>query len=355
MGNWIQEIFDGDVYDAGKGHDFNQVIALSNRLSQTEISDINFTLADTNQNHDKTYRWTNNIQFVAGDYQFNYTTDDGMRFYINNVLVPPTSPNTDSWHTQGPTNYVAPYTIPSDGMYNVRVEYFNHKGGGTAHFWWVLVNPKVQPTPPPQTIPVPITTYIPPAQPPADLVNVVAFSKLSTDRQYVKGTMVAVQDDFIIATNTSNALTVAVAFDSIGGVTFDPPHFNLAPLQQASITIHFDPKGFEQLGEGLNQINCVVKIAAVSIATQPSGPNIIPPTLPPSTASQPTVAVPVQPGGFTETFTAANIPGFVPTPTVVPATAPATGSAAPPPVTTAPTSVTNPVLAAKLARFQLMV
>lgn len=348
MGNWIQEIFDGDIYDAGKGHDFNQVIALSNRLSQTEIPDINFTLDDTDRNHDKTYRWTNNIQLVAGDYQFNYTTDDGMRFYINNVLVSPTSPRTDSFITQGPTDYVAPYTIPSDGMYNVRVEYFNHKGSGIAHFWWVLVTPKVQPKPPVQEIPVPITTYIPPAAPPAELVNVVKFSKLSTDRQYVKGTMVVVTSDFFIVTNSSNVLTVAVSFEGIAGVTFDPTQFNLAPLQQASVTVRFDPAQFEKLGEGLNQINCVVKIAAVSIANQPSGPNIIPPVEPPATSSEPPTTVGVLP----------HIVPIVQTPIPAPSSGVAVLSQPLVPVvetTTPPTTVTNPILAAKLARLQLVV
>jgi len=356
MGNWIQEIFDGDIYDAGRGYNFSNVIALSNRLSQTEIPDINFRWTDITQNHDKTYRWTNNIQFIAGKYQFNYTTDDGMRFYINNVLVSPASPSTDSWHTQSPTDYTSFYTIPSDGMYNVRVEYFNHKGPGVAHFWWVLVQPAVQPPPPTQTVPPPTETFTP-ITPPVNLADIVTLSKTSVDRQYVKGTLNVVVDDSFVMTNSSDVVTVAVSIQGIAGVAFTPPTFNLNPKQQQSIVVSFDPKQLEALNEGLYQLSCVVSVTAISIAAPATTPGVfvlpfaplsIASEVPPTVSTQPITQAVAQPTTITTIQT-----------TTTQTTTPETGNATPvlTPETTLltptliPTMAPTPTELAKLARI----
>src|SRR6266481_8497341 len=53
-------------------------------------------------------RWTGNFTFTASNYQFTAVTDDGMRFYVDGVLVP--FDQGDAWKDQAPTTYTA--TVP---------------------------------------------------------------------------------------------------------------------------------------------------------------------------------------------------------------------------------------------------
>jgi hypothetical protein len=82
--------------------------------------------------------------------------------------------------------------------------------------------------------------------------------------------MTSIGDDYITATNTSNTLTIAVQFTGISGVSFEPGHFNLSPMEQKIITVHFNPAEFENLPEGVNAINTVVDVSAVSMLEQPT-------------------------------------------------------------------------------------
>jgi chitodextrinase len=74
-------------------------------------------------------RWQGNFQFVGGNYLFNAITSDGMRLYVDGILI------IDRWRDQSPNQYRAAVTL-SSGNHLVVVEYYEHLGGATAQVSW---------------------------------------------------------------------------------------------------------------------------------------------------------------------------------------------------------------------------
>ena len=70
-------------------------------------------------------RWTRSASFAPGDYEFSVTADDGVRLFVDGVLV------IDRWIDQGPTTYTA--TLPLDGApHSIVMEYYESGGGAVA-------------------------------------------------------------------------------------------------------------------------------------------------------------------------------------------------------------------------------
>ena len=65
----------------------------------------------------------------SGDYRFTATADDGIRVYVDGVLV------INAWLDEPPTTYSSNVSITS-GSHRVRVEYFEYGGGATAKVSW---------------------------------------------------------------------------------------------------------------------------------------------------------------------------------------------------------------------------
>ncbi|VAW43586.1 hypothetical protein MNBD_CHLOROFLEXI01-3600, partial [hydrothermal vent metagenome] len=75
-------------------------------------------------------RWTRTLNLPAGVYRFTTTTDDGVRLYINNVLV------LDKWRNQ---TVFTSHTIDvahGGGAMQVKVEYFDDVGLAAAKLTW---------------------------------------------------------------------------------------------------------------------------------------------------------------------------------------------------------------------------
>lgn len=78
-------------------------------------------------------KWTRDVEFPAGTYRFIATTDDGMRVWVDEVLL------IDSWndsqvHTVSADRYLSP------GDHTIRVEYYEAGGDAVARFSWVLLS-----------------------------------------------------------------------------------------------------------------------------------------------------------------------------------------------------------------------
>lgn len=140
---WTVEKFNGDPKEI---HDETQLFSTANRISVDQVDTLQWQyygiaimpnpqnwgyIANKSANHHKTFRYTNDVYFQAGEYAFKYTCDDGLRFFINGILV------SQSWTTGDARTYTANYTFPTDGMYKVRVEYFNHGDEGQLNFGWL--------------------------------------------------------------------------------------------------------------------------------------------------------------------------------------------------------------------------
>lgn len=70
-------------------------------------------------------RWTGTRTFAGGDVTFATTTDDGVRLYLDGVLL------IDQWILQGPTTYTATVNVPA-GDHVIMMEYYENGGGAVA-------------------------------------------------------------------------------------------------------------------------------------------------------------------------------------------------------------------------------
>ncbi len=72
-------------------------------------------------------RWTGDWDLPQGIYTFSATTDDGMRVYLDNVLI------LSEWFDQPPTTYAVTRNLAA-GRHRIRVEYYENGGGAVARF-----------------------------------------------------------------------------------------------------------------------------------------------------------------------------------------------------------------------------
>ena len=90
-------------------------------------------------------RWTQTLGFTAGTYRFFTSTDDGVRLWVDNVLL------VDKWILQGLPNTHTGDRYLTEGLHTIKVEYFESGGQAHAHVWWQRLDgstPPSTPTPP---------------------------------------------------------------------------------------------------------------------------------------------------------------------------------------------------------------
>ncbi len=83
-------------------------------------------------------RWTRAIDLAAGQYQFDIIVDDGVRFYVDGLLV------IDQIREQGVTKYSAQLLLPQ-GAHTFRIDYVEY--GGQARLAWSRTPLSATPTP----------------------------------------------------------------------------------------------------------------------------------------------------------------------------------------------------------------
>ena len=71
-------------------------------------------------------RWTRAVNVAAGTYTFTVVADDGVRLYVDGVLV------VDRWVDQGATTYTATIALTA-GSHKVVMEYYENAWDATAH------------------------------------------------------------------------------------------------------------------------------------------------------------------------------------------------------------------------------
>lgn len=202
--------------------------------------------------------WDGVFEFPTTDtYRFTMTTDDGMQFYIDGVLIL-LSDGSDPWISQAKTTYVVDVSIPA-GTHQLRVEWFNKVSSFPyATFNWVVIPNTVQ-----QLISVSPGT--------AQIQKV--YNKQNT----------YVTPETIVISNISTYL-ISVNLVGYGGITFSPASVTIPAKQSQSIDINFNPTILNQYDYGLNRVFCTIE----SVAALHSGP-ISPPIgiYPPPTSSFP--------------------------------------------------------------------
>jgi hypothetical protein len=117
--------FTGNYYN---GQNFNTLVLTRNDPA------INFNWAGGSPAagvtvEDFSVRWVGNFVFSGGSHTFTMRSDDGIRLYIDDVLV------QDSWYPRGSTTDVRVVTMTA-GTHNIRFEYFEVVGLAEASLTW---------------------------------------------------------------------------------------------------------------------------------------------------------------------------------------------------------------------------
>jgi uncharacterized protein YkwD len=81
--------------------------------------------------HNFSVRWQGNFTLAAGNYTFTLTASDGMRVYIDGVLI------FNHWTNTNPPRVMAFHTTLTQGNHLITVEYYEASGDPTAHVSWV--------------------------------------------------------------------------------------------------------------------------------------------------------------------------------------------------------------------------
>ena len=83
------------------------------------------------QSSQLTVRWSGVVlPSVTGSHTFLFTTDDGVRVYINDNLV------INRWFSQGATEYAASINMTAGSAVPIRIEYYDQGGGRAAQLRW---------------------------------------------------------------------------------------------------------------------------------------------------------------------------------------------------------------------------
>jgi hypothetical protein len=88
-------------------------------------------------------RWTRQIDFLEGYYRFVLWADDGVRLWVDGVLL------VDEWHDGVLTDYVVEIYLPR-GPHALRLEYYENLGEAMAQLQWSQgppPTPSITPTP----------------------------------------------------------------------------------------------------------------------------------------------------------------------------------------------------------------
>lgn len=86
-------------------------------------------------------QWTQTASLPAGTYRFSSTMDDGMRLWIDNVLL------VDTW-MDGQARTITVDVYLNAGNHNITVQYYEAGGVAVARMNFVLISGGGQPTPP---------------------------------------------------------------------------------------------------------------------------------------------------------------------------------------------------------------
>ncbi|MBN1178524.1 MAG: LysM peptidoglycan-binding domain-containing protein [Anaerolineae bacterium] len=85
-------------------------------------------------------RWTRTFYFSGGTYRFYTRVDDGVRVWVDNVLI------IDQWHDGSLRTFSADRQLAA-GNHALKVEYYDRTQVASAHFWWERVSQTLTPTP----------------------------------------------------------------------------------------------------------------------------------------------------------------------------------------------------------------
>jgi LysM repeat protein len=80
-------------------------------------------------------RWNRIRYFDAGQYRFNVKVDDGVRVWLDGILI------IDQWHDSAPQTYSVVKQV-SSGDHNLQIDYYQNQGTAQIKFWIDSLGPQ---------------------------------------------------------------------------------------------------------------------------------------------------------------------------------------------------------------------
>lgn len=102
-------------------------------------------------------KYVGNVEFTAGKYEFSVTSDDGVKLWVDGVLL------INEFKDQPATTYVAEVDLTS-GTHNIKVDYYENYGSAVLKLNWAMISvpaPDPDPIPDPDPTPTPDPTPVP--------------------------------------------------------------------------------------------------------------------------------------------------------------------------------------------------
>ena len=122
-------VFYGEYFSSpgtGVSPDFGELIL----TREDSLININFDQNPIPVNDDFQVRWSGDIYApVAGNYSFRTHSDDGVRLFIDGVLV------IDRWYDFPPTSYSGSIELEA-GQHSLVLEYYENGGGAQCYLYW---------------------------------------------------------------------------------------------------------------------------------------------------------------------------------------------------------------------------
>jgi hypothetical protein len=117
-----------------RGEYFNNQMLSGAPVLVRDDHDINFDWGTNSpgqglQNGNFSVRWTRTIAAPGGVYRFFARSEDGVRVWVNGVLL------FDRWHNGQNATYQSEITLQPGQMLDVRVEYYHASGLANVHVW----------------------------------------------------------------------------------------------------------------------------------------------------------------------------------------------------------------------------
>lgn len=129
---WVQRV---NGISAWRGEYFNNMNLSGNPVLTRNDAAIDFSWGNRSPAPGVTadyfsVRWTGSFQFVGGRYRFTARSDDGIRIWLDNMLI------LDQWYDHPATSHAVDVDV-SGGTHQIRVEYYENRGDAVAKLSWV--------------------------------------------------------------------------------------------------------------------------------------------------------------------------------------------------------------------------
>lgn len=135
VGSWIRIISGGGAGTGLNGEYYDAINFTQRKLTRTDAT-INFDWGTGSPNaaigpDTFSVRWTGQVQPQFSEtYTFYTRTDDGVRLWVNGVLV------VDKWIDQAPTEWSGTIALTGGTKYNIQMDYYENGGGAVAQLSW---------------------------------------------------------------------------------------------------------------------------------------------------------------------------------------------------------------------------